>query len=110
MKKTLSAAFICCAVISGNAQAHGDHGVISGQNAISIAAKSVKQMAFKDFGFKVGKLDNSWKNLSPDKFNVVSVKEEFYVVEALNADATSQLYFKIANNGQVLDVAATNEF
>ena len=51
MKETLSAVVLCCAIISGSALAHGDHGVISGQKAISIAAKSVKQMAFKDFGF-----------------------------------------------------------
>ena len=41
MKKTLSAVVLCCTLISGRALAHGDHGVISGQKAISIAAKSV---------------------------------------------------------------------
>ena len=38
MKETLSAVVLCCAIISGSALAHGDHGVISGQKAISIAA------------------------------------------------------------------------
>jgi len=57
MKKTLSAVVLCCTLISGRALAHGDHGVISGQKAISIAAKSVTQMTFKDFGFE----GLSWK-------------------------------------------------
>ena len=39
MKKALTAAVLCCTLISGSALAHGDHGVISGQRAISIAAK-----------------------------------------------------------------------
>ena len=110
MKKTLSAVVLCCTLISGSALAHGDHGVISGQKAISIAAKSVKQMTFKDFGFEVGKLDESWKDLSPEKFSVVSVEEEFYVVSASNSDAAKQVFFKIANNGQVLDVKAKNDY
>ena len=101
---------LCCTLISGNALAHGDHGVISGQKAISIAAKSVKQMTFKDFGFEVGKLDESWKDLSPEEFSVVSVEEEFYVVSASSSDAAKQAFFKIANNGQVLDVKAKNDY
>ena len=110
MKKTLSAAVLLCALISGNALAHGYHGVISGQQATRIAAKSVKQMTFKDFGFEVGKLDESWKDLTPEKFSVVSVEEEFYVVSASNSDAAKQVFFKIANNGQVLGVKAKNDF
>ncbi|MBL4742008.1 MAG: hypothetical protein COB75_03700 [Idiomarina sp.] len=110
MKKTLSAAALCFALISGSAVAHGDHGVISGQKAISIAAKSVKQMTFKNFDFEVGKLDDSWKDLSLENFSVVSVEEEFYVVSASNSDTAKQIFFKIANNGQVLDVKTKNGF
>lgn len=110
MKKVFSATVLCCALISGSALAHGDHGVISGQKAIRVVAKSVKQMTFKDFGYEVGKLDDTWKDLSSDKFSVVSVEEEFYVVSASNIDSTKQVFFKIANNGQVMDVKATNDF
>lgn len=110
MKKYLTATALCCVLISGGTLAHSDHGVISGQMAISIAAKSVKQMTFKDFGFEVGKLDDSWQDLSLEKFSVVSVEEEFYVVSAANSDAAKQVFFKIANNGQVLDVKTSNSF
>jgi hypothetical protein len=48
--------------------------------------------------------------LSPEKFSVVSVEEEFYVVSASNSDAAKQVFFKIANNGQVLDVKAKNDY
>jgi len=110
MKKLLSTLLFCAVFVSGGVLAHADHGIISGQQAISIAAKSVKQMTFKDFGFEVGKLDDSWKDLSPEKFSVVSVEEEYYVVSASNSDAAKQVFFKIANNGQVLDVKAKNDF
>ncbi|APE06164.1 MAG: hypothetical protein CL600_06055 [Alteromonas sp.] len=110
MKKALTAAVLCCTLISGSTLAHGEHGVISGQNAISITAKYVKQMTFKDFGFEVGKLDESWKGLPSEKFSIVSVEEEFYVVSASNSEAAKQIFFKIANNGQLLDVNATNDF
>lgn len=110
MKKFISVIAIFLALISGGTMAHGEHGVISDQQAISIAATSVKQMTFKEFGFEVGKLDASWKNLSPEQFSVTSFEESFYVVSASNTNATHQIFFKIASNGQVLDVKATNDF
>lgn len=110
MKNVLLAVLFCGALMSSGAIAHGDHGVISGQTAIGIAAKSVKQMTFKDFGFEVGKLDESWKTLSTDKFSVVAVEDGFYVVSASNTAAKELVFFKIANNGQLLDVKASNDF
>lgn len=43
-------------------------------------------MVFKDFGFEVGKLDELWKDLLFERFSVVSVEEEFYVVSVFNID------------------------
>ena len=108
MKKLVSAAALCCILISGGAMAHADHGIISSQQAVAIAVKSVQQMTFKDFGFEVGKLGDSWKEVAAEQFSVVSIEEGYYVVSAKNADKT--LFFKISNGGRVLDVKATNAF
>lgn len=110
MKKFISVAALCSALVSGNALAHADHGMISGQKAISIAVKSVQQMTFKDFGFEVGKLDESWKEVKSEQFSVLRVEENFYVVSASTNKNDKQLFFKIANNGQVLDVKSTQDF
>ena len=92
------------------AEAHGDHGIISGQKAISIANASIKRLAFKDFGFEVGKLDESWKSISKDALNVVDVKAGFYVVSANNETANKTIYLQIRYDGRVLDVRANNRF
>jgi hypothetical protein len=65
MNKILSIIALCAALLSVNVYAHDDHGVISGQKALSIAAKSINKMTFKDVGFAVVKLDDTW--MSPDK-------------------------------------------
>jgi len=107
MNKLISIIALCGVLITGNVQAHGDHGVISGQKAISISATLIKKMTFKDAGFEVGKLDESWKNI--DK-SLASVEDNFYVVSASNASNEDKLYFQIAKNGQVLAVKNKNDF
>ncbi|OZB37453.1 MAG: hypothetical protein B7X50_12455 [Alishewanella sp. 34-51-39] len=129
MKKLVSAAALCCILISGGTLAHADHGTISSQQAVAIAVKSVQQMTFKDsqqavaiavksvqqmtfkdFGFAVGKLNASWKEPEAKQFSVVSIEEGFYIVSAVNSSKAEQVFFKIANNGQILDVKPVNDF
>lgn len=110
MKKILSVLTLCSAMICSNVSAHSDHGIISGQAAINIANKSLPQMTFKEFGFEVGKLDTSWKLLTAKDLSVVSVEDSFYVVSANNKETQSTIYFKIANNGQVMDITHKNDF
>lgn len=107
MKKYLSAVALCSVFFCANISAHSDHGAINGQTAINIAAKSAKQMTFKDFGFEVGKLDESWKHLAISQFSIISVEEGYYVVRAGEAGSEKQVFFKIDKSGQVLN--ATNE-
>ncbi|MFC0116463.1 DUF6488 family protein [Pseudoalteromonas xiamenensis] len=112
MKKLFTLAALCGALLANNVIAHEDHdhNMISSQGALSIAEKSLKQMTFKDFGFAVGKLNDSWKGLPQENFKVVSIEESYYIVSVKNAADDKQLFFKIANNGRVLDVKETNEF
>jgi hypothetical protein len=111
MKKCLATITLLCSVfVSGHVLAHGDHGIISDQSAISIATKSVKQLTFKDFGFEVGKLDYSWNDISVEHVSVISVENDFYVVSAANKTTLKKIFFKIANNGQVLDVKHQEDF
>ncbi|MBV2130310.1 MULTISPECIES: DUF6488 family protein [Chromatiaceae] len=108
MKKLLSALILCSVLLSVNVKAHSDHDEISGQQAVSVALKSVKQMTFKDMGFEAGKLDESWKAVSAEQFSVVSIEDGYYVVSGKNGDKT--LFFKISNSGRMLDVKTSNAF
>lgn len=90
--------------------AHTGHDVISGQTALSVANRSVKQLAFKDFGFEVGKLDPSWKKLKIEDVSVAEVLEEGYIVSATNNTNGAIIFFHIGANGQVLNVKNINEF
>jgi len=113
MKKLLTVLTICSGLICGNVAAHGDHNrptIVSEQAAISIANKSLAQMTFKEFGFEVGKLDDSWKSVTSTNFTVVSVQDSFYIVSANNTENDSTIYFQINKNGQVLEVSHKNEF
>ena len=110
MNKLISIVALCGALLTGNVQAHGDHGVISGQKAVSIAATHIQKMTFKDAGFEVGKLDESWKNIDKSQLSIASVEDNFYVVSASNASNEDKLYFQIAKNGQVLAVKNKNDF
>ncbi len=109
--KILACAVLLSALIGqGNALAHSDHSVISGQTALSIASKSAKQLTFKDFGFEVGKLDASWKELKDSNFSVVDVLENSYIISAKNTVSENTIFFQIANSGQILKVKHSNEF
>ncbi|MCC2605309.1 DUF6488 family protein [Planctobacterium marinum] len=110
MNKLLSIITLCGALLTSNVQAHGDHGVISGQKAVSIAATHIQKMTFKDAGFEVGKLDESWKNIDKSQLSIASVEDNFYVVSASNSTTERKLYFQVIKNGQVKAVKYINEF
>lgn len=110
MNKLISIVALCGALLTSNVQAHGDHGVISGQKAVIIAATHIQKMTFKGAGFEVGKLDESWKNIDKSQLSIASVEDNFYVVSASNASNEDKLYFQIAKNGQVIAVKNKNNF
>ena len=110
MNKILSIIALCTALLSINVYAHGDHDVISGQKALSIAAKAINKMTFKDVGFAVGKLDDTWKSLDKSQFAISSVEDSHYVVSASNPKSDKKVYFKIAKNGEVLAAKDKNIF
>jgi hypothetical protein len=58
----------------------------------------------------VGKLDASWKTLTALDLSVVSVEDSFYVVSANNNESESTIYFKVAFDGQIMNVTHTNEW
>lgn len=108
MNKLISIVALCGALLTSNVQAHDGHGVISGQRAINISATLIKKMTFKDAGFEVGKLDESWKNIDKSQLSITSVEDNFYVVSASNPSNENKLYFQIAKNGQVIAVKDKN--
>ena len=110
MNKILSIIALCTALLSTNVYAHADHGVISGQKALSIAAKAINKMTFKDLGFAVGKLDDTWKSLDKSQFGISSIEDNYYVVSASNPKSDKTVYFKIAKNGQILAAKDKNTF
>ena len=110
MNKLISIIALCGALITVSAQAHDGHGEISGQKAISISATLIKKLTFKDAGYEVGKLDESWKNIDKSQISVNEVEEHYYVVSATNPRSEGKLYFQIAKNGQVIAVKDKNDF
>jgi len=110
MKKLAYAMLLSVFLGQGSVLAHSDHGVINGQTALSIASRSVKQLAFKDFGFEVGKLDPSWKELKDSNFSVIEVLATSYIVGATNMAREKTIYFHIGNNGQVIEVKNSKAF
>ncbi len=110
MNKLLAIIALSATLLSVNVSAHDDHGVISGQKALSIAATAINKMTFKDFGLGVGKLDDSWKSLDKSQLAITSVEDNYYVVSATNPKNDSKVYFKIAKNGQVLAAKNENSF
>ncbi|MCU7976138.1 DUF6488 family protein [Shewanella sp. SW36] len=110
MKKLITVVALCGLLMNGSALAHADHGVMSGQGAIKVAAKSLNQMTFKDFGFEVGKLDGSWKDVPESQLSIVTFEGNFYVVSAVNPTTKKQVFLKIASNGELLAVNDSNKF
>lgn len=110
MKKVITSILVSLMLMSSNAFAHAGHGKISGQVAVKIAAKAVKQMTFKDFGFDVGKLDDAWKDVDANSFSITSMERDYYIVRATHPNNGEHLYFKIAENGMVLDANKNNQF
>ena len=111
MNKLISIVLVCITLMSTGVLAHSDHahGYINDQQAISIAAKSIKKLTFKDYGFEVGKLNDSWQDISSEAFSVISKNGDYYVVQASNNNGSDHVYFKIAKNGQLLDVKPKND-
>jgi hypothetical protein len=110
MYKLLTILLISSTLFIGNSFAHDDHGVISGQKALNIAFKAINKMTFKDLGFEVGKLDSSWKALDKSQFSIISVEATFFIVSAKNTTNDEKIYFKIANNGQILGAKLNSAF
>lgn len=90
--------------------AHGDHGSISESSAVYIANNAVKKMTFKDMGFQVGKLEESWKSIPAEDVKVIEVGEGFYLISARNQESKKEIFLKIDETGQVLDVYGNNPF
>jgi len=105
MKILLTALVLLITSLSFNVCAHADHSHINNEEAIKTTVKSATQMTFKDFGFEVGKLHNSWKSLTADDVVIDNVKNGHFFISANNESLKTTLYFKIAQNGQLVDVS-----
>lgn len=62
-------------------------------------------MTFKDFGFKVGKLDSAWKKLTHDDVAITREENGTFFTSAKNKSMASTLYFKITQSGELIDVS-----
>lgn len=110
MKKLITALFIALMFSTSPAFAHSDHGKVSPKAAIQIAAKVTQQLTFKDFGFKVGKLNENWKRLSSDDFKLHGAEANRYVVSANNKFENKTIYFLMTVSGEVLKVNSEANF
>ncbi|GHB59311.1 hypothetical protein GCM10008107_05570 [Psychrosphaera saromensis] len=110
MKNLITALFIALMLNTSPVFAHGYHGEISAEQALEIAAKATQKLTFKDLGFKVGKLDGSWKSLTAEDFKLHSEEENHYVVSAKNSSKDKTIYFLMTVSGDVLKVNSEAKF
>ncbi len=110
MKNLITAVFISLIFSTSSAFAHTDHGKISPKAAIQVAVKTTQQLTFKDFGFKVGKLNGNWKNLTTEDFKLYAVEANRYVVSANNKSENKTIYFLVTMSGKVLNVNSQATF
>tara|TARA_R110002033_G_scaffold1052_9_gene9448 strand:- start:127 stop:462 length:336 start_codon:yes stop_codon:yes gene_type:complete len=110
MKTLLFTMVLLSSFISSYSLAHSSHGHMNDNAAISVVIKSAKQMTFKDFGYAVGQLPESWKNITVADVTVFSVTGGVYIVSATNAEDKKTLYFQIADDGEVMAVSESSTF
>mgnify|MGYP007087007817 FL=1 len=110
MKSIITALFMALILNTGVAFAHGGHGKISAKQALQVAAKTTQQLTFKDFGFKVGKLDESWKTLTAEDFKLLGVEANRYVISAVNKTENKKIYFLMTMTGEMLQINSEGKF
>jgi hypothetical protein len=104
MRNLITVLFIALILNTGVAFAHGSHGKITTKKALEVAAKATQQLTFKDLGFKVGKLDDSWKALTAENFKLYAAEANRYVVSVNNGSGSKTIYFLMTVSGEVLKV------
>ena len=102
--------FVGLMLNTGTALAHGDHGKISAKQAIQVANKVTQKLTFKDLGFNVGKLDESWKALTTEEFKLYAAQDNRYKVSAFNKDKNKVIYFLMTMSGELLQVHSEAKF
>jgi hypothetical protein len=110
MKNLMIMLFIALMINMGTALAHGDHGKISAKQAIQVAIKATQKLTFKDFGFNVGKLDESWKSLATEDFKLYAAQANRYIISASNKADNKTIYFLMTMSGEVLKVNQEAKF
>ena len=110
MKKLILTFLIAFLFNSGFALAHDGHGKISSKAAIQIAVKVTQQLTFKDFGFDVGKLDKSWKELTTDDFKLFSAQTNRYIISGIKKVNNDTIYFLMSLSGEVIKVNSDGKF
>lgn len=104
MKKYTVVSVLCGLLLCTTVNAHSDHehSTINAEQALVLAQKSIKRMAFKDQGFDAGKLDDSWKMLEQSRFNLVETRQNSYIIKVQNRSKKETLYLTINRNGRLL--------
>lgn len=110
MKNLIVMLFVTLMFNTGTVFAHGDHGKISAKQAIQVANKVTQKLTFKDLGFNVGKLDESWKTLTTEDFNLYAAQANRYIVSASNKANNKTIYFLMTMSGEMLEVNSEARF
>lgn len=106
MKKFISTLVFCCAFISSSVLAHADHGLLGSANAIDVATKTVQKMTFKDLGYKVGKLGESWKSNDNVQYSIFQQTPDYFIIQAANKIEKNSILIKVGNGRQVIGVTS----
>ncbi len=110
MKKLSLLLFIALMFNVSSVLAHSGHGKISAKQAIQLAVKLTQKLTFKDLGYKVGKLSDSWKSSTTQDYQLYAVHMNRYIISASNSTDDTSIYFLMTMSGEVLKVNPTAKF
>lgn len=98
-------------VVSQLANAHGGgHGPVSDHQAIALVSRTVNQFIDYDPGLGFGKLDRSWKSITPENKKLHKKGEGYYIVSITNDNQSKTLYVLLSINGEIYDANFTGSF
>lgn len=115
MKTLINLLFVVGILSSGALHAHpGGHGEmrleIGDTQALDIVRSMTKALTFKDRGYSVGKIDESWAKVSKQQFTLVEESSSAFIFKATNPENGQTLFFDISKSGRVQSVKEAENF
>jgi hypothetical protein len=92
--------------------AHGDHnhGPISADAAMTLAAEVCANLSTRDVGLGFGQLPVSWASIPSQNTAIYKDDKDYYIVSVLNNTEQKMLFVLMSNGGEIYDVNFSGVF